>query len=620
MKNRKSNYSIIALIAILLIAVSCERKLDGLELATYPTTPDVFIDGFSTGLYYAAYGTSKVTAFSVDKEVKYSGTASMRFDVPDAGDPFGSYVGGVFGTNPGRDLSGYNVLTFWAKSSEPAVIDQVGFANDMGASKYQVSITSLAVNNTWKQFILLIPDPSVLTQERGMLYYSAAPQNGRGFTFWIDDVKFEKIGTIAHEVYNICNGNDLNSTGALGKYSILNCNAIFNLPSGINQTENIAVSYFKFTSSDTTIATVNSSGIIDLKGNGTAKITAKVGNINAVGSYTLTTGGPSSAAPTPAVAAANVISIYSDAYTNVAIEDYCEHWEWGQGQPWHAIITTEYSFGNLNEDNFIHYSNNNDTWGLKRVISPIKFKSNPQNVSSMSYLHYDVWVPSVSTYTSNMPTIALQDAAGVQVGVNSTSSLATDQWVSIDIPLSSYSGIDKSKIAYVVFDNFPSDIYVDNIFFYSQPTAPTTAAPIPTFLPANVISIFSDAYTNVAGTDLNPPWGQETVVTQIPVAGNNTLKYAGLNYQGIQLGSSQNVSGMSFVHLDFWTANSTSLNIYLISTGPIEKAYSLTVPTTGWKSLDIPLSAFSPVNLADIIQFKFDGNGDIFIDNIFFHK
>jgi hypothetical protein len=77
---------------------------------------------------------------------------------------------------------------------------------------------------------------------------------------------------------------------------------------------------------------------------------------------------------------------------------------------------------------------------------------------------------------------------------------------------------------------------------------------------------------------------------------------------------------MSYLHLDIWSANSTSLNVYLISPGPVEKAHSLTVPTSGWLSVDIPLSTFSPVDLSNVMQFKFDGNGDIYIDNIFFHK
>jgi hypothetical protein len=466
MKNIKSNCSITALITILLIAVSCERKLDGLELATYPTTPEVFIDGFSAGLYYAAYGTSKVTAFKVDYAVKYKGTASMRFDVPDNGDPNGSYVGGVYGTNPGRDLSGYNVLTFWAKATQPATLNEVGFGNDLGESKYKVMLTNVALNSNWMKFYVPFPDPSVLKQERGMFYYSAAPINGKGYTIWIDEVQFENMGTIAHTVYKINNGNDLITSGPKGTYSITDFKATFNLPTGVDQTEAISSLYYTFTSSDESIATVDSTGVVTLIGNGTAKITAKVGNIDAIGSLTITTSGPTSAAPVPTHAAANVISVYSNSYTNITIDDYCEHWEWGQGQSWHQIITTEYSFSSMNGNDFIHYSNYNDVWGLKRVIAPIKFKSNPQNVSTMTHVHIDVWVPSTSTYTTNKPTIALQDLAGAQVGVTRATSLPLDQWVSLEIALSSYSGIDKTKLTYYVLDNFPSDIYVDNLYFH----------------------------------------------------------------------------------------------------------------------------------------------------------
>lgn len=155
------------------------------------------------------------------------------------------------------------------------------------------------------------------------------------------------------------------------------------------------------------------------------------------------------------------------------------------------------------------------------------------------------------------------------------------------------------------------------------PTAPTTPAPTPPARAAsNVISIFSNAYTNITGVDYNPNWGQATVTTTINIAGNATLKYAGLNYQGTDFsGNPQNASSMGFLHLDYWTANSTALNVYIISPGPVEKAKVLTVPTGGnWTSVDIPLSDFSPVNLANIIQFKFDGNGDIFLDNIYFYR
>ena len=141
------------------------------------------------------------------------------------------------------------------------------------------------------------------------------------------------------------------------------------------------------------------------------------------------------------------------------------------------------------------------------------------------------------------------------------------------------------------------DIYLDNIYFYKDGgggggNEPTVAAPTPSRDAADVISIFSDAYMNVAGSNLNPDWGQATVVTEVSVAGNNTLLYTGLNYQGLELGSPQDVSGMSHLHLDFWTANSTALNTFLISSGPVETPYALTVPTSCLTSIDIPLSNF----------------------------
>ena len=65
-------------------------------------------------------------------------------------------------------------------------------------SKNQATITGLAVNSNWKKYIIPIPDPSRFTEERGMFFYSEGPENNRGYTIWFDEVKFEKLGTIAH--------------------------------------------------------------------------------------------------------------------------------------------------------------------------------------------------------------------------------------------------------------------------------------------------------------------------------------------------------------------------------------------------------------------------------------
>ncbi|MDA0278626.1 MAG: hypothetical protein O2831_07840 [Bacteroidetes bacterium] len=169
--------------------------------------------------------------------------------------------------------------------------------------------------------------------------------------------------------------------------------------------------------------------------------------------------------------------------------------------------------------------------------------------------------------------------------------------------------------------------YIDNIAF-STPVAveevssPTEAPSAPSLDAADVMSVFSDSYTDVSGTDFNPNWGQSTQVSTVDLGGNSVLKYAGLNYQGTAFASPLNVSGYTSIHIDYWTSDSTALNFFLISSGEgKEKAKSLDVSSLGeWKSVDIALTDFSDVvDLADVIQFKVDGNGTVFFDNIYFH-
>ena len=171
-------------------------------------------------------------------------------------------------------------------------------------------------------------------------------------------------------------------------------------------------------------------------------------------------------------------------------------------------------------------------------------------------------------------------------------------------------------------------VYFDNITFNAvddEPSdGPTVAAPTPPARdPDDVLSVFSDAYTDVAGTNFNPGWGQTTQVSFVDIDGNETLKYGNFNYQGTEFASALNVTEMETLHLDMWTADATSVNIFLISPGPVETAYALPITPNQWISYDIPLTAFTGVNLADVIQFKFDGgNGSqtIYLDNLYFYK
>ena len=180
---------------------------------------------------------------------------------------------------------------------------------------------------------------------------------------------------------------------------------------------------------------------------------------------------------------------------------------------------------------------------------------------------------------------------------------------------------------YGVTNTEPVDYYIDNINFAEPkevviPDDPTTAPEAPTAPEAQVISIFSDAYTNVEGTDFNPNWGQATVATIETIAENTVLKYDNLNYQGTAFASNLDVSGKTKIHLDYFTGNATLLKFFLISPGPAEKAYELNVSDNpgAWNSVDIDLTHFSDVvDLTNIIQFKVEGTGTVYFDNIYFY-
>ena len=628
MKSKLNIYKISKILlafSTMLLVWACERDINDLQQAQNPTNGDIFIDGFSSGLQYASFGGAVPEAFQVDKTVTYNNSAaSMSFAVPDVNDPSGAYAGGSFFTSAPRDLSGYNTLSFWIKATQPASIDVVGFGNDFGANKYQVSISGLNVNTNWKKVYIPIPDAAKLMSEKGMFFVSEGPENNRGYTFWIDDLKFENVGTLGSPMSSIFNGQDKTINSFIGvSNNVDNIAATINLPNGVNQIVNATPYYFTFNSSSPAVATVSETGVIKTVGSGTTKITASLGGKEGKGSLTINSAGAYLPAPVPTQDPSKVISIFSEKYTNVPVDYYN-----GYYAPYQTTLSADFI---VNNDRVLNYTNFN--------FVGIQFSQPTINASSMSNFKMDIYLPQAlqagATFSVQLIDFGADGAFGGNDDTSATRTytapaLQGQKWVSIDIPFSSLSGLaSRTHLAQIILagTNVPG-FYADNIYLYNDgsiiPPTPLVAAPIPTAVPADVVSIFSDSYTNVAGTDFNPNWGQNTVVSQLPIAGNNTLKYAGLNYQGMQFANPINATGMAFLHVDYYSANSSSLNIFLISNGPVEKPYALTVPTgsgtNGWKSIDIPLSAFSPVDLTKIIQFKFDGNGDIFLDNLYFHK
>ncbi len=473
MKNR--NYlKLIVLSGLLFITtVSCEREYsDDVAFATFPATGEVFTDapvGMGSDFYFP-YSGSKPTAWTVDKETSYKSTASMRFDVPNANDPEGNYAGAIFridGEGSGRDLSGYDALTFWAKASQAVTIGEVGFGEDFGENKYVTTRTNIDLTTNWIKYIIPIPDPSKLIQERGMLRYSAggigAVGSEVGYTFWIDEVKFEKLGTIAQPKPAIFGGENLSVSAFVGGViKIDGLTQTMNLGNGNNLTVNTSPSYFTFNSTDIEVARVDQLGMVTIVGEGTATITATLGGVRATGSGTISVGESISPAPTPSKAAADVISLYSDAYTDVAVDFFNGFYDGS---------TTKTSTITSGTDNFLFYTDLN--------YVGIEFQNPTINATTMTHLHLDIYTDDT---TSADFFIKIRDrGANGELNTNVftggpieddkeisytvlANQITPGQWISINIPLTGDITTQKDNLAQIVFVG-DIDFLLDNLYF-----------------------------------------------------------------------------------------------------------------------------------------------------------
>jgi hypothetical protein len=469
MKNNKTiNFRSILLLSLACtLMMGCEREFsDDVEFASFPPNGDVFLDTFSAGLDYFPFvdAGADPEAFSVDTEEAFAGEASMRFDVPAFGNGF---VGATFNTTARRDLSGFDALTFYAKASQAASINAIGYGiSGETNNKFQVTANNLNVSTRWEKYVIPIPDASRLVNETGLFWLSEGASfegDEGGYVLWLDEVKFEKLGTVAQPRPAILNGIDVEQEGFLGiPLQLGGFTQTINTASG-DITLTVQPSYFDFESSDNSVATVNELGSVSIIGRGEATISATLANVAAKGSLTLMVESAFEFAPTPPERnPADVISIFSEAYTNVAV-DYFNGFFIPDGQ------TTQGGAPplDLNGDRIINYTDLNFVGiGFFDDVAPI-------NATEMTTLHVDIKV-NESLQPGDFIRIQLLNSVG---NTNETSgsvtfnadTFTTNQWVSLDIPLADFTGLgNRTQLGLLFFitDSTVSDIFVDNIYFY----------------------------------------------------------------------------------------------------------------------------------------------------------
>lgn len=434
---KKNIYSkgIYLALAVLPFISSCERDIDTDVLATAPQIADVFVDGFSAGLEFQAWGNP--TNLSTDTQNRYSGTTSLRISVPEPGDFLGSWAGGTFYTSTGRDLTQYNCLTFYAKSSIGASIE-VGIGNYGENPEYVISMSNVKLDSNWRKYIIPIPNSAKLTCEKGLFYYAAGAVNGSGYTIWIDDVRFEHIGTLAHTRIK-----DMTMAGfPSGDFKISELECSINLPNGVYQKITASSKYFTFSSSNPSVATVDGNMVTFHGGKGEAILTPA----EAEGSITITD--VYDFAPKPTYPASDVISVFSDAYTSTLSPIFNNYW---------GYQTTTDDMIDAGGEHIIHYGNFN--------FVGIVFQQDA-DCSAMNFMHMDVLLMS-ETSGSTIFTVTPHSQAG-QESYEGRATLETGKWVSIDVPLDPAVNLIHELVLSRGDGCTYEDILVDNIFFYKK--------------------------------------------------------------------------------------------------------------------------------------------------------
>ena len=333
--------------------------------------------------------------------------------------------------------------------------------------------------------------------------------------------------------------------------------------------------------------------------------------------------GPDGPAPTPTDDASDVISIFGDTYTNIS--DVNMNPSWNQ--------ETQYAEVEIADgDKIVRYSNLN--------YQGIEYAET--NVSGKSKLHIDYWTKDATELKFFL--IGKTSSGGSTEKSVTIPVSGAGTWKNANIDLSEFNVVVDICKAFQFKIVGNGTVYFDNIYFYGTGSgecqrdagSPASSAPTPDKDASEVISVYSNAYSDVSASTYSASWGNANFDGNFAIGSDNVLKYSALAFTGIEFASTFDISGKAYVHFDVWTPDNTTFNFKLVdylsdgAWGSDNKEHEYTVSNLSqnqWTSVDIPLSDFTGLtskgNIGQIV-ISAGPEGDrsmatVFIDNIYFY-
>lgn len=257
----------------------------------------------------------------------------------------------------------------------------------------------------------------------------------------------------------------------------------------------------------------------------------------------------------------------------------------------------------------------------KSTTSPVVIKFTSTNPSGQGTVFLGSATPSATNQWVKLTYVV--DFAALGGENNADNNFGTNQFV-VHVDQNSNRGTNQV----VYFDNlkFTAQKLADPIMPPPPVDPPAVAAPVPPArVPSDVISIFSNAYTNLPGTKIGKNWGEATNASTIHINGDSIKRLLNFNYQGIVLNGPVNMAGFEKLHVDFFKTDQEQIKFSIIHVGGGDVTKLISVTNPGWNSFDIPLTDFTGLNLATVHQMKLEGaptqgNTTIYFDNLYVYR
>jgi hypothetical protein len=350
---------------------------------------------------------------------------------------------------------------------------------------------------------------------------------------------------------------------------------------------------------------------------------------------------PAVPAPTPDQDPGDVISLFSNSYNDVTVNSWSADWD-------QANVADVQIAG----DDVKLYTDLN--------YAGIEFTSPTIDASAMTHFRMDIWTAD-PTDLPDLFWVRLVDfgangvwdgggddvEATVNIDATYDPPLQTGVWISLDIPMTEFEQlVTRDHLAQLLIGGDPNRVYLDNVYLYDDgsiidPNLPSEPAPVPAYNSGDVISLFSDSYTDVPVATWSASWDNADVMDD-QIDGDAVKLYTNLGFAGIEFVTpTVDASEMTHFRLDFWTADPTDppavFKIKLVDFGADglygggdDLEHELTFDAMSepplqhhtWVSFDISLNAFTTlVSVEHLAQLIISGDPDtVYLDNVLFHR